>query len=106
MAKTQYPLLYLILIICIYAVVADKEINATAKTIVITILILFFPSVDIYLYSRRRRGIPDDFRYNSSDEEDIEEEDDEDEDEQIEESEQPGANEKTQSLQNGAEVAS
>ncbi|KAK9383221.1 uncharacterized protein V2V93DRAFT_127884 [Kockiozyma suomiensis] len=80
MTKTRYPLLYVILAICIYAVIADTEINRKAKIIVITILALFFPSVDIYVYARRKRGIPDDFKYSSSDDDDEEEGEEEVED--------------------------
>ncbi|KAK9463581.1 uncharacterized protein V1516DRAFT_668161 [Lipomyces oligophaga] len=75
MALVQYPALYVILGICIFAVIRDEMITRPIKIGVLSILILFFPSVDLYVYSRRRRGIPDDYKYYSSDEENDEEED-------------------------------
>ncbi|KAK9332505.1 hypothetical protein V1520DRAFT_19608 [Lipomyces starkeyi] len=61
-----YPLLYIFPIVGTYAVVTDKNNGLITKIAVVAILLLFFPSVDLYLHSRRKRGIPDDFKYNSS----------------------------------------
>ncbi|KAK9390864.1 hypothetical protein V1515DRAFT_51449 [Lipomyces mesembrius] len=64
-----YPLLYIFPIVGTYAVVTDKNNGLMTKIAVVAILLLFFPSVDLYLYSRRKHGIPDDFKYNSSESE-------------------------------------
>ncbi|KAK9353746.1 hypothetical protein V1505DRAFT_363388 [Lipomyces doorenjongii] len=64
-----YPLLYVFPIVGTYAVVTDKNNGLMTKIAVVAILLLFFPSVDLYLHSRRKRGIPDDIKYNSSESE-------------------------------------
>ncbi|KAK9237541.1 hypothetical protein V1525DRAFT_388330 [Lipomyces kononenkoae] len=65
----KYPLLYVFPIVGAYAVATDKNNGLITKIVVTVILLLFFPSVDLYLHSRRKRGIPDDFKYNSSESE-------------------------------------
>ncbi|KAK9368338.1 hypothetical protein V1509DRAFT_86991 [Lipomyces kononenkoae] len=66
---TKYPLLYIFPIVGTYAVATDENNGLITKIAVAAILLLFFPSVDLYLHSRRKRGIPDDFKYNSSESE-------------------------------------
>ncbi|KAJ8103249.1 hypothetical protein POJ06DRAFT_66020 [Lipomyces tetrasporus] len=65
----EYPLLYIFPIVGTYAVITDQNNGLITKIAVVTVLLLFFSSVDLYLYSRRKRGIPDDFKYNSSESE-------------------------------------
>ncbi|KAK9467485.1 hypothetical protein V1512DRAFT_247082 [Lipomyces arxii] len=65
----EYPLLYIFPVVGVYAVCSDEANGLITKIVVSIILLIFFSSMDMYLFFRRKAGIPDTFRYDSSESE-------------------------------------